>query len=342
MKRKPLTLSLWATLLLFSASCKKDNEEKAAPPLQSTGTVWEAQLSKILTVGNESLKGSSLKMTGYRQNGILASRQIIKTLKSDLLSDDKLLPDYSPVDLKDLQLIRIADVKNNLSLKKHRVLNYDLPGTAKFLDTTLKIGQKMIEITWENDGKPFTTQAVVDDQSGIIYDNLISNIMIIKEKHTGQSFEAPVGANFITAECLDMPFPDPDIIPRNKAVGHSWTANWLWGSQRGEASVNHSVEGYTDRRMGFTKQVLTCSSVDAYSYMTLGSGDAQIVNHTTNYGQNGSSYVHWGLYLAAPTVSISMSYSPATGYSISVSGGFGSELHHTGSEYISALHFEIM
>ncbi|MGX5690483.1 hypothetical protein [Arcticibacter tournemirensis] len=343
---KTIILKEWPVLvcvlvLSFFLSCRKDSESKEFSS-QQADAVWETQLKQVLTTGNDFLKESSLKMTGYKEKEILASRPEIERFKNSLLTDEKVLPDYSPVDLKDLQLIKIGEIKRKTSGVKHKALTYDITGSSVFLDSVVKIGQKIIEIAWENNGVPFTTQAVVDDKIGIIYDNLISNIMIIKEEHEGEVVLDPNKATLTTDICISMPFPEPGITPRHKTVSHGWTAQWLWGSDRGEARVSHTVEGYTDTRTGHAKQVLTCSAVDAYSYMTLGKGDAKIVNHSTYYGEDGSSSVHWGLYLAAPTVSISMTYSPGSGFSITLGTALGSELHHTGSEFISALHFQTM
>lgn len=332
-KTRIFTITIAAVFIFIIISCEDRSIE---PEIGENDVKWKEQLDLALTDGNKALKESNLKILGYKVIGKLRTNKEIVLLKNEFLSDSQPLPLYSPTNFKKLSLVSIGDINQKKIEASKMGISYDIPGTEKFLARTLKVGQKIIEIEWNNRGELLTTKAVVD-HNGLVYDNILTNTFLVKKNVEGD-IQQPmdVQPSFNIDECIPMPPYEIWQWPQRRTISKHFIADWLWGTERGSAKVSHMVEGYTTTAHGYEEKYLTCSSVEATSYMSLGTAGADIKIHTAEYGLRGYSRTHWGLFLASPTITVIMNYSQG-GFSIQVSGGIGSELHHTGSQHFSAL-----
>lgn len=151
---------------------------------------WKKQLNKMLTIGNKKLQNTPLQMVGYKLTGKVSSSKDKQSIIKEMLSDNQYLPKYpndslsyyTQQNLNSFSLIKIHRIRAYKTSQKAE--KYNLKSLRSYLDTTLKKGQKLVRIQWKYKENPITTTAIVDDKKGLLYDNIITNTLIVETSHS--------------------------------------------------------------------------------------------------------------------------------------------------------------
>lgn len=150
----------------------------------------------------------------------------------------------------------------------------------------IKTEDSALEISWTNKGKQFTTVCFYRN-SGIIWDNVLGGLVMMDAK-----------AKIETS--------DNNAKIASKWYKQWWTADWIWGSQRGE--IGYQITIY------YSGSTVSNTDVNDWGNMSLGSArsESKITKNSGSYGQ-----CRYALGLCTPTGSLSFSYSS---FSVSFSG----------------------
>lgn len=162
----------------------------------------------------------------------------------------------------------------------------------------IKLEDNLLEITWNNKGKEFTTLCFYRN-SGIVWDNVLTGLIMMDTDGKTETSD------------------DRQLKVASRWYKHWWTADWLWGSQRGE--VGYQITIY------YTGSTVSNTDVNDWGNMSLGSArsESKITKNTGSYGQ-----CRYALGLCTPTGSLSFSYSS---FSVSFSG-LGSNIVANGNK----------
>lgn len=166
----------------------------------------------------------------------------------------------------------LSDSQNNLKI---------------FAADEIKTGDNVLQITWANKGQKLTTLCFYGND-GIIWDNILGGLVMMDANGVT---ETSVGTNAKVA---------------SKWYKQWWTADWIWGSQRGE--IGYQITIY------YSGSTVSNTDVNDWGNMSLGSArsESKITKNSGSYGQ-----CRYALGLCTPTGSLSFSYSS---FSVSFSG----------------------
>lgn len=147
---------------------------------------WRQQLAYGIDSIPSILVENGIRFLGYSEKYVLHTQEQIVELKKTLLSERAYFPLVLDNGRKYIFLNR-SDIENNSEYKKM----YNFQGLAEELDTLLKIENRVLSLVWEYKGTSISTLCIVDDHTGFIYDNIISNLIVIEERkieHKGEMY----------------------------------------------------------------------------------------------------------------------------------------------------------
>ncbi|MEO8517132.1 MAG: hypothetical protein ABI426_10320 [Flavobacterium sp.] len=152
----------------------------------------------------------------------------------------------------------------------------------------IKTDDNVLEISWIYKSEKFTTLCFYRN-SGIVWDNVLGGLIMMDSK-----------ANVETSK------NDNQAKIASRWYKQWWTADWIWGSQRGE--IGYQITIY------YSGSTVSNTDVNDWGNMSLGSArsESKITKNTGSYGQ-----CRYALGLCTPTGSLSFSYSS---FSVSFSG----------------------
>ncbi|TGD58906.1 hypothetical protein [Flavobacterium humi] len=150
----------------------------------------------------------------------------------------------------------------------------------------IKAGDDVLQITWNHKGQQLTTLCFYTNE-GIIWDNILGGLVMMDANGTIQT-------------------SDNTSKVASRWYKQWWTADWIWGSQRGE--IGYQITIY------YSGSTVSNTDVNDWGNMSLGSArsESKITKNTGSYGQ-----CRYALGLCTPTGSLSFSYSS---FSVSFSG----------------------
>jgi hypothetical protein len=329
----------------------------------------------MLNIGNKEFENTPLQMIGYKQVGKIKSFNQKQSIVKKLCSDTQYVPKqpsdsilyYTPENLDSYSLTTIGREASSIAAKPH------LKHLRNYLDSTLKKGQKLIKIQWEYKGNTIFTTAVVDDKKGIIYDNIITNSLVVKKSHNtniGQTITSMVvmkngrvvkGTRSHNNLIYHSEFNNRMISPFevNDSTKHgTYTIYWVvyhvdqdqldltdFGFQLAHAEANFDVDGkviaYANPQESPDKEV-TGYHLGAIANGTLVNTLARKHIFRFKKGPNGYAQGAYAIALSAPEISISATYYPDYGYKVTFGSTFS--LAHgkaTASDYFSADQFMV-
>ncbi len=158
-------------------------------------------LEKAIEKWNESYSGK-VEAISWKVKEKILSEEERENILQDITSSDKA---YIPkVDTNDTENTEVWPLSHYTEIPEENITSW-----KTLIDSLLKVGMYVVEITWKykDTGKTFTTNCITDEES-IIYDNILSNTVEVKEERGSWK----------------------KII----------TIYWLWGSERGKITIDFS------------------------------------------------------------------------------------------------------
>ena len=113
----------------------------------------------------------------YRILSEISTEDDLLRLRENLLVDDSYFPFYDVTNNK----IEIKMLKE-ITSQKIEGITYSPEELEEFLEKILVLGMIKVELEWMCDSQIYKTICVVSDKSGIVYDNIITNILCLDEK----------------------------------------------------------------------------------------------------------------------------------------------------------------
>ncbi|WP_316835656.1 hypothetical protein [Pedobacter nutrimenti] len=269
-------------------------------------------------------------MIGYEYQGTIKNTNEVTALKTSILLGENYIPILSKDILNKFSITTFQDAKRvaqSIGEQNKAQLTIDL--IQKHLDKEIKAGLDIVKINWEANGKVFTSTCIASKDSGIVYDNMLSNVMLVKVSTT-INFKSAVPSKVTNSQTTMLDLEDWTSI--------SWyrkdeiIASWLWGSERGNAWVERQVNGA--KSSANVKSISDYHS-QAFDYMTLGQSESQctVQEGDPSTGPFGSVKFIWGMYLASPTMDISMTLKNGA-YKFTING-LTSESHNSGVDLVT-------
>lgn len=310
MKKIVTTFKLFAVIsVLTLTACQDENTE----PVQETAVakVSAADLKKEITPGlkvvpdivqtqiNDSKSNlekylkNDLQITGVSNLGKLASQKGIE-ISQNLISDrEQFTAEGNILAPETVKVGKIGTLFSGDQLSEAQ------KGIKESASEQIKTGTDVLEISWNYKGQQFNSLCFYNE-SGIIWDNVFAGLVMMDTR--GNSEVSPIEAQAKVS---------------SKWYKQWWTANWLWGSKRGE--IGYKITIYYSGS--------TVSNVDVSDWGSISLGKAKseskVIKRTGAYGQ-----CRYALGLCTPTGSLSFN---SSNFSVSFSG-LGSNIVSNGTK----------
>ncbi|MDN3693857.1 hypothetical protein QWZ06_16965 [Chryseobacterium tructae] len=257
-----------------------DLKKETTPISSVVPEIVQSQLNESQKSLEKYLK-SDLQIAGVNVVGKISTQKGVE-LSQNLISDkDQFIAVGNLLDLSTVKLGRIGD------LYVGDDLNIAQTGLKEMVTSEIKAGTNVMEIIWSNKSGKFTTLCFYND-SGIIWDNVLGGLIMMDTRSTVEN------SNTAAAKVL------------SKWYKEWWTANWLWGSKRGE--MGYQITIY------YSGSSVSNADVNDWANISLGKAksESKIIKRTGAYGQ-----CQYALGLCTPTGSLSFN---ASKFSVSFSG----------------------
>ncbi len=298
---KKLKLGLTVFALIFIISCSKETK---VDPLNRQDVTFGEQIKSAQLNLNLVLRDASFTID---QSGIdIKDHNQLDEIKNAIMSDRSFIPTYTE---NKASITSISEHKATLKS------TYDPMNAMKTsLDKQITVGMKLAKLNWKVKGETFQTLCIYNEK-GIVYDNILSNLFIIKADTTRYVQSTDASTNLKAASSFTG----------NIDVVLNWTTYWVIYpfSERGHATIHHIgyyINGKYDHQ--------TFSHDEA---MTLGTCGVGIKPY------NNIRSISYAYYFATSIVTVSFSYTQSGG-SVSVSGSLGSGASGGGAHAFSATH----
>lgn len=288
-----------ALIVLTFASCEKENDGIVPAQDQTSQSIENLkaallppttqELPKIVSDQINSSKANLLHHTDKGMeilevtvlgtintaDALNLSKEIISSKESVVANGDVAEPSSIVAGpLKDLysgnELLEIQDNLNEVATNE------------------LKINDQILEITWNIKNKKVKSLCFYRTD-GIVWDNVISGLVIMEQPQIEESSQGDFHSKV-----------------SSKWRSLTWTANWLWGSKRGEMGAKITIY-YSSSRVTNTDR-------SDWGNISLGKArsESKILNNTGSYGK-----IRYALGLCTPTGSLSFN---SSNFTVSFSG----------------------
>ncbi|WP_343608305.1 hypothetical protein [Chryseobacterium oranimense] len=310
MKKLVTTFKLFAVISVLTLTACQD-ETSEMPQESPAAKVSASDLKKEITPGlkavpdhvqvqiNDSKKNleqylkNDLQITGITILGKLSTQRGIE-ISQDLISDrDQFTAEGNILEPETIKVGKIGTLFTGDQLSEAQ------KGLKEASSEQIKTGTEVLEISWNYKGEQFTSLCFYNE-SGIIWDNVFAGLVMMDTR--GNSETSPI---------------DSQAKVASKWYKQWWTANWLWGSKRGE--IGYQITIYYSGS--------TVSNVDVSDWGNISLGKAKseskVTKRTGAYGQ-----CRYALGLCTPTGSLSFN---SSNFSVSFSG-LGSNIVSNGTK----------
>lgn len=252
---------------------------------------WTLLLEKLEKKGADIIPNISIALSGYESICKITENNLLD-VKNTVMENLALIPCYDNNTIcKVLTNVKnIADVNGNSSAL------YNLNRRNEYIENEVKPGMELLKLLWNNNDTIICTYCIVSDKSGIIYDDLITNTVLFESSTTDK-----------TNKRQKTRGEDPHFTG-TKTWGITVTADWLWGTERGRAEINHDCY--------FSNGQIIGQDSDAFAYMTIGNAEAE----RTEIAYNKIAY---GYALSTPLIDITITFNSGY-YTVSLSSDLGS------------------
>lgn len=311
MKKLVTTFKVFAVLSVMALySCQNENNEmNQQEAVQAKTTIDE--LKKEITPSssqlipeavqlqlNESTKNletylkNDLQIVGVAVLGKISTQQGVELSKKLITDKDQFIASGNILDPSSVKIGKIGDLYHGEDLTIAQ------RGLKEAITGEVKAGTQVMEVTWNGKNGKFTTLCFYGD-SGIIWDNIFGGLVMMDTR--GNSETSDREASKVASTWYKQ----------------WWTANWLWGSKRGEAGYKITIY--------YSGSTVSNADVSDWGYISLGKAksESKITKKTGAYGQ-----CRYALGLCTPTGSLSFN---STNFSVSFSG-LGSNIVSNGTK----------
>lgn len=311
MKKLVTTFKVFAVLSVMALySCQNENNEmNQQEAVQAKTTIDE--LKKEITPSssqlipeavqlqlNESTKNletylkNDLQIVGVAVLGKISTQQGVELSKKLITDKDQFIASGNILDPSSVKIGKIGDLYHGEDLTIAQ------QGLKEAITGEVKAGTQVMEVTWNGKNGKFTTLCFYGD-SGIIWDNIFGGLVMMDTR--GNSETSDREASKVASTWYKQ----------------WWTANWLWGSKRGEAGYKVTIY--------YSGSTVSNADVSDWGYISLGKAksESKITKKTGAYGQ-----CRYALGLCTPTGSLSFN---STNFSVSFSG-LGSNIVSNGTK----------
>lgn len=317
MKKSILHFSLLIIGILFLFSCNKSDLgiKSGVQSENLTGTIGE-QLS--LTKEALTAKKLPLKIIGYKTSSIIENDHDAIAIKQQLVNSNAIVPQFDGENISSFSLSTVAQRMTAYSSSKDEQENV-VKNIGDIAFPMIKTGQKVLDITWESNGRQFNSTCVYGDE-GVVYDNVLSNICFVEKENPLMS-ETPAILNERISDVREGARSLAQYSFTSTVL--NYTITWVWGGTRGKIIIKHYIiwngSNYIIDHGGTTD-----------AWMSAGSASGRWANNALV--RNSRSKMAWGYGWATPTASFNISFNSSnltfsTGTSGVGSKGSGSGVH---------------
>ncbi len=217
-------ISVILFMMLSISSCNQANEllstksvvdqKKQSFNNEDLSRITKNQLDQSIQNWNQYF-GAQVRAIDYNVTGMINSEDEMTRLKNEIISLDAWIPSgplYKPEQVTAIMFREYAD-----QIKA-------IESVSNLLDTTLAVGQQVVQINWRKGATQFSSICIVGEE-GIVYDNMLTNVAIMEEPDEEPEF---------------VEYKDSNAKISLTAYGWVMTvyhAKWLWGQTRGKGKV---------------------------------------------------------------------------------------------------------
>lgn len=312
MKKLVTTFKVFAVLsVMIFHSCQNENNEM--PPQETVqAKVTADDLKKEITPLpsqiipdavqlqlNESGKNlemylkNDLQITGAKVLGKITTSKGIELSKGLITDKDQYIASGNITNPSSVKIGKIGELYSGDDLITAQ------QGLKDAMTEEVKPGINVMEVTWNSKNGKFTTTCFYND-SGIIWDNIFGGLVMMDTRGNTEVSDNNQAAKVVS-----------------KWYKQWWTANWLWGSKRGEAGYQITIY--------YSGSTVSNADVNDWGYISLGKAksESKITKKTGAYGQ-----CRYALGLCTPTGSLSFN---SSNFTVSFSG-LGSNIVSNGTK----------
>lgn len=312
MKKLVTTFKVFAVLsALALSSCSDENNEitrqetvqakvstedlkKETTPLPSNivPETVQVQLDESEKNLETHLKGD-LQIAGVNIIGKISTQKGIEISQSLVSDPSRFIALGNIMETSSVKIGKIGDLYTGDDLATAQ------QGLKDAITDEVKAGTNVMEITWNSKNGTFSTLCFYNE-SGIIWDNILGGLVMMDTRANTETSNEAQAAKVVS-----------------KWYKQWWTANWLWGSKRGE--IGYQITIY------YSGSTVSNADVSDWGSISLGKAksESKIIRRTGAYGQ-----CQYALGLCTPTGSLSFN---ASKFSVSFSG-LGSNIVSNGTK----------
>lgn len=167
-----LSLAVTFTLSLFQ-SCDRQSylvDEIKQSSLKEIK--WQEQLTSARDK-DTLLKKANIQLISFEYIGDINSQEDIEKTKKEIKNDQNLIPAYSGIN--DFKVVTLSELKR----KKWGASVFTTTTFENSIDTIVKVGLGKVRVNWKSPNKNYTSICLVSKDKGVIYENLLSNVVTI-------------------------------------------------------------------------------------------------------------------------------------------------------------------
>lgn len=258
---------------------------------------WRNALNRIIDLKDSLFIDSNISLISYEVIDYVTDENLF-FIQEFVKNNSDMIPLYDS--LYNVIGVTSTDSINTLHNKS---VSYNYKRRDKYIDDNVRDSMLLLKLKWYVNGDVKNSYCVVSENYGIVYDNFITNTMLV---------------NVDIAELTDKRIKsrgEDQSFSGSKTWELTATAEWLWGTERGKAVITHTCI--------YSNNIIIGQDSDAYAYISIGNAVAEC----TEIADNKISY---GYGLATPLIDISLSFANGI-YTVNLSSSLGSNITGSGS-----------
>lgn len=272
-----------------TADLKKETTPPASQIVPETVKIQLDESKKNL----ETYLNNDLQLAEINVIGKISTQKGIELSQSLVSDQDQFIALGNIMDSSSVKIGKIGNLYTGDNLAEAQ------KGLKEAITDEVKTGTNVMEITWNSKSGSFKTLCFYND-SGIIWDNILGGLVMMDTRANTETSNESQAAKVVS-----------------KWYKQWWTANWLWGSKRGE--IGYQITIY------YSGSTVSNADVSDWGSISLGKAksESKILRRTGAFGQ-----CQYALGLCTPTGSLSFN---SSNFSVSFSG-LGSNIVSNGTK----------
>lgn len=169
-------------LLVVFTGCKNAAQHESQGEITAVDTheaVWEGQLNVVKEKSADLFGTSGISLIEYQFVDDIDNQQKLVKYKNVLKEEQDVFSYYD----QSLNRIKILNKKEIQDMNPAQFqISFDK--LNEYIDKSVHDGMKVIRLTWDNNGTTINTLCIVSDMEGIVYDCLLTNIILLSNVKT--------------------------------------------------------------------------------------------------------------------------------------------------------------